>query len=160
MMKYAEFDSYVRPPSTTVTPPSPYSAYRQALASGFKDDPAQHAAALCLQRCYEQLQAGQSGIQGVHLWGPVGRGKTWLMDRFYQALTIPARRQHFHRFMRWVHRRLFQLTGQKNPLGLLAQELASEVRVLCLDELFVSDIGDAVLLGGLFQQLLAQGLGW
>ena len=148
----------MRPPSSTITAPSPYSAYQQALASGFKDDPAQHAAALCLQRCYEQLQAGQSDIQGVYLWGPVGRGKTWLMDRFHQALTVPARRQHFHHFMRWVHRRLFQLTGQQAPLGLLAEELASEARVLCLDELFVSDIGDAVLLGGLFQQLLAQGL--
>jgi cell division protein ZapE len=148
----------MRPPSSTITAPSPYSAYQQALASGFKDDPAQHAAALCLQRCYEQLQAGQSDIQGVYLWGPVGRGKTWLMDRFHQALTVPARRQHFHHFMRWVHRRLFQLTGQQAPLGLLAEELASEARVLCLDELFVSDIGDAVLLGGLFQQLLVQGL--
>lgn len=148
----------MRPPSSTVTAPSPLSAYRQALASGFKDDPAQHEAALCLQCCYEQLQAGQSDLQGVYLWGPVGRGKTWLMDRFHQALTVPARRQHFHHFMRWVHRRLFQLTGQQAPLVLLAQELASEVRVLCLDELFVSDIGDAVLLGGLFQQLLAQGL--
>ncbi|GAB2722644.1 cell division protein ZapE [Halomonas garicola] len=111
-----------------------------------------------MQRCHEQLQAGQADIQGVYLWGPVGRGKTWLMDQFHRALTVPARRQHFHRFMRWVHRRLFQLTGQKSPLDLLAQELASEARVLCLDELFVSDIGDAMLLGGLFQQLLAQGL--
>ncbi|MGO1749287.1 MAG: cell division protein ZapE [Marinobacter sp.] len=137
---------------------SPYSAYQQALTSGFKDDPAQHEAALCLQRCFEQLQAGEPDALGVYLWGPVGRGKTWLMDRFHQALTVPARRQHFHHFMRWVHRRLFQLTGQEHPLSLLAQELAAEARVLCLDELFVSDIGDAVLLGGLFQQLFAKGL--
>lgn len=144
--------------SPNTTAPSPYAAYRQALASGFQDDPAQHEAARCLQRCHEQLQAGQADIQGVYLWGPVGRGKTWLMDQFCRALTVPARRQHFHRFMRWVHRRLFQLTGQKSPLELLARELASEARVLCLDELFVSDIGDAMLLGGLFQSLLAQGL--
>ncbi|RBW49346.1 cell division protein ZapE [Marinobacter sp. F3R11] len=137
---------------------SPYAAYQQALSSGFTDDPAQHQSALCLERCYEQLQAAEPDIHGVYLWGPVGRGKTWLMDRFHQALTVPARRQHFHHFMRWVHRRLFQLTGQEEPLHLLAQELAAEARVLCLDELFVSDIGDAVLLGGLFQQLFAQGL--
>ena len=71
---------------------SPYAAYKQALASGFQDDPAQHQAAASLQRCYEQLQAGEPEIAGVYLWGPVGRGKTWLMDRFYQALTVPARR--------------------------------------------------------------------
>ena len=136
----------------------PYEAYQAALVSGFEDDPAQQHAAICLQRCYEQLQAGHPDIQGVYLWGPVGRGKTWLMDRFHQSLTVPARRQHFHHFMRWVHRRLFQLTGQEDSLGLLARELAAEATVLCLDELFVSDIGDAVLLGGLFQQLFAQGL--
>ncbi|WP_309043552.1 cell division protein ZapE [Marinobacter sediminicola] len=136
----------------------PYAAYQQAFDSGFKRDPAQDQAARSLQRCYEELQAGTGDIRGVYLWGPVGRGKTWLMDRFYQALTVPARRQHFHHFIRWVHQRLFQLTGQEDPLNLLAQELAAEARVLCLDELFVSDIGDAVLLGGLFQQLLAQGL--
>ncbi|MGO1500123.1 MAG: cell division protein ZapE [Marinobacter sp.] len=137
---------------------SPYAAYQQALVSGFKDDSAQLEAALCLQRCFEQLQAGEPDTQGVYLWGPVGRGKTWLMDRFHQALTVPARRQHFHHFMRWVHRRLFQLTGQESPLSLLAKELAAEARVLCLDELFVSDIGDAMLLSGLFQQLFAKGL--
>ncbi|WP_417502406.1 cell division protein ZapE [Marinobacter sp.] len=136
----------------------PYEAYQAALVSGFEDDPAQQHAAICLQRCYEQLQVGHPDIQGVYLWGPVGRGKTWLMDRFHQSLTVPARRQHFHHFMRWVHRRLFQLTGQEDSLGLLARELAAEAQVLCLDELFVSDIGDAVLLGGLFQQLFAQGL--
>lgn len=125
-----------KPYSSVVTVLSPYSAYQQALTSGFKDDPAQHEAALCLQRCFEQLQAGEPDAQGVYLWGPVGRGKTWLMDRFHQALTVPARRQHFHHFMRWVHRRLFQLTGQEHPLSLLAQELAAEARVLCLDELY------------------------
>lgn len=111
-----------------------------------------------LQRCFEQLEAGQPDVQGVYLWGPVGRGKTWLMDCFHRALTVPARRQHFHHFMRWVHQRLFQLTGQPDPLALLAGELAEQVRVLCFDELFVNDIGDAVLIGGLFQHLFAQGL--
>ncbi|WP_100638410.1 cell division protein ZapE [Marinobacter salexigens] len=137
---------------------SPEAAYQRALASGFKNDPAQEKAARCLQQCYEQLQVGAADVQGVYLWGPVGRGKTWLMDRFHQALTVPARRQHFHHFMRWVHQRLFQLTGQEDPLRLLAEELAAEAKVLCFDELFVSDIGDAVLIGGLFQHLFAQGL--
>ncbi len=137
---------------------SPYAAYRQAIESGFKDDAAQHRAAECLESCYRQLQAGEPAIAGVYLWGPVGRGKTWLMDRFYQSLTVPAKRQHFHHFMRWVHKRLFQLGGTEDPLTVLARELSAETRVLCLDELFVSDIGDAMLLGRLLQQLFEQGL--
>src|SRR5690554_3800573 len=137
---------------------TPEQAYLQALAAGFKADAAQHAAVASLERCYQELKNNVTNTKGVYLYGPVGRGKTWLMDRFYASLTIPARRQHFHHFMRWVHQRLFQLTGQENPLTLLAQELAQDVRVLCLDELFVSDIGDAILISGLLQELFAQGL--
>ena len=101
---------------------------------------------------------GAGAISGVYLWGPVGRGKTWLLDRFYQGLRVPARRLHFHHFMRWVHRRLFALTGTADPLRALARELALEVRVLCFDELFVSDIGDAILLGGLLQVMFEEGV--
>jgi len=142
----------------TLLAPPPQEAYQQALAAGFTDDPAQRQAVTALQRCYEQLQANRPDIPGVYLWGPVGRGKTWLMERFYQSLTVPARRQHFHHFMRWVHQRLFQLMGNQDPLALLAQELAAEVRVLCLDELYINDIGDVTLLSGLFQHLFGQGL--
>lgn len=137
---------------------SPEQAYAQALANGFKADVAQQAAVASLERCFQQLNNDHVNPQGVYLYGPVGRGKTWLMDRFYESLTIPARRQHFHHFMRWVHQRLFQLTGRENPLALLAQELANDVRVLCFDELFVSDIGDAILISGLLQELFNQGL--
>ena len=141
---------------------SPYFAYQQALDAGFKDDAAQLRAVECLEHCYRQLEAGEAEISGVYLWGPVGRGKTWLMDHFYQSLTsglsVTARRLHFHHFMRWVHRRLFQLTGQEDPLAVLAQELASESRVLCLDELFINDIGDVMLLSRLLQQLFEQGV--
>ncbi|MFD1007628.1 cell division protein ZapE [Oceanisphaera ostreae] len=141
---------------------SPYLAYQQALNAGFKEDSAQLRAVECLERCYQQLEAGDAVICGVYLWGPVGRGKTWLMDRFYQSLTsglsVPAQRMHFHHFMRWVHKRLFQLTGQQDPLSLLAQELASKAKVLCLDELFINDIGDVMLLSRLLQQLFEQGL--
>lgn len=140
---------------------SPLDAYQRAIDQhGFTPDAAQLNAALCLQDCFLTLHDGKrrSAIKGVYLWGPVGRGKTWLMDRFYESLTVPARRQHFHHFMRWVHRRLFQLTGTPNPLRALARELSNEVRVLCFDELFVSDIGDAIILGSLFQVMFEEGV--
>ncbi|QEY61605.1 cell division protein ZapE [Metapseudomonas lalkuanensis] len=137
---------------------SPLAAYRHALEQGgFRPDPAQRHAVDCLQACHEALhRAGE--VTGVYLWGPVGRGKTWLMDRFHQSLEVPARRQHFHHFMRWVHQRLFQLTGTPDPLRALARELAEEVRVLCFDELFVNDIGDAMLLGRLLRAMFEEGV--
>jgi len=139
---------------------SPLTAYRQAIEQhGFAADAAQWQAVQQLEDCHQALhRQDQPAPRGVYLWGPVGRGKTWLMDRFHGSLRIPARRQHFHHFMRWVHRRLFQLTGTADPLQALARELAEEVRVLCFDELFVSDIGDAMLLGPLLQAMFATGV--
>src|SRR5690554_6519385 len=143
---------------------SPLALYRAAVEhKGFAPDPAQQVAATRLDACFQAFHAEADSAQrhaipGVYLWGPVGRGKTWLMDSFYRHLAVPARRQHFHHFMRWVHRRQFQLSGTADPLVALAQELASEVRVLCLDELFVSDIADAMLLGRLLQALFEHGL--
>ncbi|PRA56882.1 MULTISPECIES: cell division protein ZapE [Pseudomonas] len=138
---------------------SPLSAYQHAInQQGFVTDAAQERAVLALQQCHQALHQGQSPIPGVYLWGPVGRGKTWLMDQFYQTLQIPARRQHFHHFMGWVHQRSFQLTGTADPLRALARELSAEVRVLCFDELFVNDIGDALILGRLFQVMFDEGV--
>ncbi len=138
---------------------SPRAAYQHAIAQqGFVADEAQHRAVDALQACHEALHQGRSSITGVYLWGPVGRGKTWLMDQFYQSLRVPARRQHFHHFMGWVHQRSFQLTGTQDPLQALARELAQEVRVLCFDELFVNDIGDAIILGRLFQVMFEEGV--
>ena len=138
---------------------SPRAAYQHAIAQqGFVADEAQRRAVEALQACHEALHQGRSPITGVYLWGPVGRGKTWLMDQFYQSLRVPARRQHFHHFMGWVHQRSFQLTGTQDPLQALARELAQEVRVLCFDELFVNDIGDAIILGRLFQVMFEEGV--
>lgn len=138
-------------------PLSPWQQYQAALQQGYWADAAQERAVQQLQHCYEQVEAEQL-TQGVYLWGPVGRGKTWLMDSFYHALTVPAKRQHFHHFMRWLHQRLFALTGTKAPLQQVANELAREVDVLCFDEFFISDIGDAMLLGPLLEALFARGL--
>ena len=138
--------------------PSPLAAYRQALARGERlPDAAQDTAVQRLEACHAALLAGRPA-RGLYLWGPVGRGKTWLLDLFHASLPVPARRQHFHHFMRWVHQRQFQLSGTRDPLQVLARELAAEVRVLCFDELFISDIGDAMLVGGLLSALLDQGL--
>ena len=138
---------------------SPLAAYQHAIAQqGFVADDAQRQAVDALQACHEALHRGHPPITGVYLWGPVGRGKTWLMDQFYHSLRVPARRQHFHHFMGWVHQRLFQLSGIPDPLQALARELGREVRVLCFDELFVSDIGDAIILGRLFQVMLEEGV--
>lgn len=140
-----------------LTPTTPLGVYRRALGQGFVADPAQEAAVAALENCFQALQHGRPTL-GVYLWGPVGRGKTWLMDSFFTSLTVPARRQHFHHFLAWLHQRLFALSGTKNPLQQVADELASDIKVLCFDELFVSDIGDAMLLGPLFQALFAAGV--
>ncbi len=139
-------------------PRSPQAAYEHALADrDFAPDPAQQRAVQALQACFEALQAGHP-CQGLYLWGPVGRGKTWLMDLFHRCLTKPARRQHFHHFMAWVHQHLFQLNGTRDPLQALAAQLASEIRVLCFDEFFVTDIADALILGGLMSALFDAGV--
>jgi len=102
---------------------------------------------------------GTGGHRGLYLWGGVGRGKTWLMDLFYQSLPPPARqRSHFNRFMAEVHRQLRQIGARREPLRLLARRMARHTRVLCLDELQVSDIVDAMLLGALFEALLQHGV--
>ncbi|MGY2287261.1 cell division protein ZapE [Pseudomonas gingeri] len=141
-----------------MTADSPLTAYRAAVEQrGFVHDQAQWQAVQALQRCHVALHVGQVP-RGVYLWGPVGRGKTWLMDQFHQTLRVPSRRQHFHHFMGWVHQRSFQLSGIADPLRTLARELAGEVRVLCFDELFVNDIGDAIILGRLFQVMFDEGV--
>lgn len=133
----------------------PQQWYQQALAAGFVADRAQQQAVEVLHNSAQLLAAGAGAQASVYLWGPVGRGKTWLMDNFYSGLQVPARRQHFHHFMSWLHQRLFQVSGRRDPLQLIAAELASEIRVLCFDEVFVSHIADAVLLGTLFEALFA-----
>jgi cell division protein ZapE len=102
---------------------------------------------------------GSRDTRGIYLWGGVGRGKTWLVDLFYASVPIRARRRiHFHHFMRDIHAQLRALRGRADPLELTAQRMARTTRLLCLDELFVSDIADAMLLGGLFEALLRHGV--
>ncbi|WNC67670.1 cell division protein ZapE [Thalassotalea nanhaiensis] len=98
-------------------------------------------------------------LKGIYLWGKVGRGKTMMMDLFYQNLsTSRKQRMHFHHFMAQTHQQLTERVGQVNPLSVIAKHLANEIDVLCFDEFFVSDIGDAMILSGLFTELFNQGV--
>jgi cell division protein ZapE len=98
-------------------------------------------------------------VRGIYLWGGVGRGKTWMMDLFFQSLPFPERRRrHFHRFMHDVHAELKKLHQREAPLDLVADRIAQDTRVLCFDELFVADIADAMILGGLFAALFKRGV--
>jgi cell division protein ZapE len=98
-------------------------------------------------------------LRGLYLWGGVGRGKTMLMDWFFESLRFSRReRSHFYRFMRRVHAELRALPGRTEPLGTVAQRLARSARIICLDEFFVADIADAMLLAGLFENLFRRGV--
>lgn len=98
-------------------------------------------------------------VSGLYMWGGVGRGKTWLMDLFFHSLPgTRKQRLHFHRFMLRVHDELGALQGQSDPLEIVADRFKAETDVLCFDEFFVSDITDAMLLGGLMQALFSRGI--
>jgi cell division protein ZapE len=96
---------------------------------------------------------------GLYLWGGVGRGKTYLMDLFFQCLPSERKmRMHFHRFMQMVHRGLHEQRGQKNPLNRVAENISNKIDVICFDEFFVSDIGDAMILANLLEALMDAGI--
>jgi cell division protein ZapE len=98
-------------------------------------------------------------VRGLYMWGGVGRGKTFLMDLFFETLEIrEKRRSHFHRLMKDVHKRLKELGDIEDPLDVVARDISLEARVLCFDEFFVSDIGDAMLLGRLLDGLFRRGV--
>ncbi|MFD3227485.1 cell division protein ZapE [Rahnella aceris] len=98
-------------------------------------------------------------VQGLYMWGGVGRGKTWLMDLFFHSLPGERKlRLHFHRFMLRVHEELTELQGQEDPLEVIADRFKAETDALCFDEFFVSDITDAMLLATLLQALFARGI--
>ncbi len=101
----------------------------------------------------------QHPVKGIYFWGSVGRGKSMLMDLFFQNLPFRAKKRvHFHPFMRHVHAQLTQLQGMKNPLRAVAKEIAKETHVICFDEFFVDDVADALILGELLEQIFHEGV--
>ena len=102
---------------------------------------------------------GRSAPRGIYLWGGVGRGKTRLMDLFYESLDFPEReRDHFYVLMRRVHAELRAAGERERPLEWVAGRIAARARVVCLDEFFVSDIADAMILSGLLDGLIRRGV--
>ena len=99
------------------------------------------------------------GVPGLYLWGDVGRGKTFLMDLFFETLPLERKtRIHFHRMMGDVHDRLQAIVDTEDPLDQVAVDIARQVKVLCFDEFFVSDIADAMILGRLLDALFRRGV--
>jgi cell division protein ZapE len=158
------------------------AAYRKKIAAGeLAADPAQAAAMEALSRVETALKKARpkglfrkpDGVRGAYLWGPVGRGKSVLMDLFFDiAPAEPRRRVHFHAFMGEVHRmvgewrkgdgavrqaRFGQAKGD-DPIAPVADVIAAQARLLCFDELHVTDIADAMILGRLFEAVFARGV--
>lgn len=103
--------------------------------------------------------AAAQPVRGLYLWGGVGRGKTFLMDLFFESLAVEAKRRvHFHRIMHEVHERLAALDDVQDPIDRAALEIARDLRVLCFDEFFVADIGDAMILAKLLDGLFRRGV--
>jgi cell division protein ZapE len=150
--------------------------YQKELQTrGFQSDPAQLRAIAALERCateWAQYKEKRSNSlkklinrppipRGVYMYGGVGRGKSFLMDCFYEAVPIKRKtRLHFHEFMREVHRELRELQGTVNPLDVLGKQISQKYKLICFDEFHVADITDAMILHRLLDALFDNGVGF
>lgn len=149
--------------------------YDELKARGYDSDPAQLRAVQALDRCaseWTQYKEQRNGFfkklvnrpeipRGVYMYGGVGRGKSFLMDCFFQAVPVVRKtRLHFHEFMREVHRELAELQGTVNPLDVLGKNIARRYRLICFDEFHVADITDAMILHRLLDALFDNGVGF
>jgi cell division protein ZapE len=159
--------------SASVTVKKIYQA--ELVTRGYTADPAQLRAVQALDICahewanyreqrsnaFKKLINRPAIPRGVYMYGGVGRGKSFLMDCFYNAVPIKRKtRLHFHEFMREVHRELATMQGTVNPLNLLAKRMAEKYRLICFDEFHVSDVTDAMILDRLLKALFEQGVGF
>ncbi len=157
--------------STNSLAGSPQSRYDQELAAGIlQPDPRQAEAVAAFENLHRVLKKNararfrlfsrpKSVPKGLYLYGSVGRGKTHLMDLFYD--TVPGQRKqrwHYHDFMRWLHAQLRQQKDSQNPMARVIERLGKRIDLLCLDEFLVNDIADAMLLAGLLEHLAANGI--
>lgn len=155
---------------------TPLERYQAALATGdFSEDAVQLAAVTYMDKLHHELmdahqnkksgwlanlfKSKTSSPKGLYMWGGVGRGKTWMMDMFYDSLPFERKmRMHFHHFMQRVQKELVALQGQPDPLQKVADIIHSEATVICFDEFFVSNVSDAMILGDLFTMLFEKGI--
>lgn len=152
---------------------TPLTHYQSLVNSGkFQPDADQLEAVQALEKIWHDLTNRETPslvnrlrgkkapyVQGLYLWGTVGRGKTWLMDLFFEHIPIEKKQRiHFHRFMRRVHESLKESGNSRDPLPQIAEDWSKDCKILCLDEFFVSDIADAMLLAGLLEALFARGV--
>jgi cell division protein ZapE len=146
----------------------------ELVKRGYSSDPAQLAGVQALDTCarewtdylaqrstkLKKLFNKPAIPQGVYLYGGVGRGKSFLMDCFFEAVPIKRKtRLHFHEFMREVHRELRELQGIQNPLDELGKRISKRFRLICFDEFHVADITDAMILHRLLEAMLKYGVG-
>jgi len=155
---------------------TPLESYQQDLKrSDFKQDEAQQHAVELTNALYEKLMAANNAepetfwnrifnkrpdyIKGLYFWGGTGRGKTYLIDCFYECLPFKEKhRIHFHHFMLDIHEQLRTLPKSPNPLNIVAEKFASRYQILCLDEFHIHDIADAMLMVGLLKILVDNGV--
>lgn len=144
----------------------PAASYQREIENGtLLPDQRQAEVVQSFQRLYNELmkppkktwwfRTQPMAATGLYIYGSVGRGKTHLMDLFYDSLpdTVPKRRQHYHDFMQWIHRQLRQLDGVSNPMDHIGRRIGQDIKILCLDEFLVNDIANAMLLAGLLKTL-------
>jgi cell division protein ZapE len=148
---------------------------KELQVRGFQSDPAQLRAIDALERCANEWAAYKEKRsnkikklinrppipRGVYMYGGVGRGKSFLMDCFFDAVPIQRKtRLHFHEFMREVHRELRELQGTVNPLDVLGKQISQRYKLICFDEFHVADITDAMILHRLLDALFDNGVGF
>ncbi len=166
------------PQSEVIEASNPLEWYwKFSQQSDFESDPAQLAVLVHLERLHSDLEqyrqyrqgpvnrlvtnfgGGKKPPRGLYIWGGVGRGKSLMMDAFYNVATLKRKRRiHFHEFMREIHAEMRTHSGTEDPLEPISDKIAKQLRLLCFDEFHVSDIADAMILGRLLEMLIAKGV--